>query len=405
MEPSFGWTLLSQDALRRAEKQLKDATQGVRDEIGFLALHQGYAERFFPGTSVLHTRLRYALFVPWIYEDIARLPDRKRISEVLKKLETRLAGRLIGTGQSGVIGGQKYPNPSIQPPSLIYWTALVQWRILKLRSDGTFPSRQTLNRALTRNTNHQRVQDDDKQSLNEDEPVFCSLPSPPGAWEDESQDLTFELTRDEGKFFRKQLLQVSRPQSAQTPSLLSRLVEDGVELTRKTSMWSREVALVADADDRAALIRAKQTAAMAAIGRGVYSALVEELRENFDGIETGDQHRRRLEGLISRYQGAALQLDLGKVRDDAPTIPESIIRVMKLTQDWLGQGTHDLSSLEDHYKLAEQVRKRQRARLAKTLAGRQRRLVWQPNEHPEAKPLHYRWDNVRQLLIDLQEAK
>ena len=275
MEPSFGWTLLSQDALRRAEKQLKDATQGVRDEIGFLALHQGYAERFFPGTSVLHTRLRYALFVPWIYEDIARLPDRKRISEVLKKLETRLAGRLIGTGQSGVIGGQKYPNPSIQPPSLIYWTALVQWRILKLRSDGTFPSRQTLNRALTRNTNHPRVQDDDKQSLNEDEPVFCSLPSPPGAWEDESQDLTFELTRDEGKFFRKQLLQVSRPQSAQTPSLLSRLVEDGVELTRKTSMWSREVALVADADDRAALIRAKQTAAMAAIGRGVYSALVE----------------------------------------------------------------------------------------------------------------------------------
>ena len=69
------------------------------------------------------------------------------------------------------------------------------------------------------------------------------------------------------------------------------------------------------------------------------------------------------------------------------------------------QGTHDLSSLEDHYKLAEQVRKRQRARLAKTLAGRQRRLVWQPNEHPEAKPLHYRWDNVRQWLIDLQEAK
>ena len=67
MDPSFGWTLLSRDALRRAETQLRDDVQGVRDEIGFLALHQAYADRFFPGTSVLHTRLRYALFVPWLY--------------------------------------------------------------------------------------------------------------------------------------------------------------------------------------------------------------------------------------------------------------------------------------------------------------------------------------------------
>ena len=51
MEPSLGWTLLSRDALRRAETQLRDDVQGVRDEIGFLALHQAYADRFFPGTN------------------------------------------------------------------------------------------------------------------------------------------------------------------------------------------------------------------------------------------------------------------------------------------------------------------------------------------------------------------
>ena len=61
MEPTLGWTLLSRDALRRAETQLRDEVQGVRDEIGFLAVHQAYADRFFPGTSVLHTRLRYRL--------------------------------------------------------------------------------------------------------------------------------------------------------------------------------------------------------------------------------------------------------------------------------------------------------------------------------------------------------
>ena len=61
---SYGWTYLSRSALRRAEHQLSGAGEGVRDEIGFLILHQRYADYFFPGTSVLHTRLRYALFVP-----------------------------------------------------------------------------------------------------------------------------------------------------------------------------------------------------------------------------------------------------------------------------------------------------------------------------------------------------
>ena len=41
--------------------------QDTRDEIGFLLIHQGFADRFFPGTSVLHTRVRYALFVPWLF--------------------------------------------------------------------------------------------------------------------------------------------------------------------------------------------------------------------------------------------------------------------------------------------------------------------------------------------------
>jgi hypothetical protein len=36
MEPTFGWTLLSPEAIRRAEAQLQEDIEGVRDEIGFL---------------------------------------------------------------------------------------------------------------------------------------------------------------------------------------------------------------------------------------------------------------------------------------------------------------------------------------------------------------------------------
>ncbi|KAB0678465.1 hypothetical protein F6X38_15635 [Aureimonas leprariae] len=51
---SFGLTFLSRAALRQAERAMLGGSAGVRDEVGFLLVHQRYADRFFPGTSVLH---------------------------------------------------------------------------------------------------------------------------------------------------------------------------------------------------------------------------------------------------------------------------------------------------------------------------------------------------------------
>jgi hypothetical protein len=70
MKPTLGWTMLSRDELRRAER-LARGEQDTRDEIGFLLIHQGFADRLFPGTSVLHTRVRYALLVPWLFRHAA----------------------------------------------------------------------------------------------------------------------------------------------------------------------------------------------------------------------------------------------------------------------------------------------------------------------------------------------
>src|SRR5689334_11357975 len=90
----YGWTYLSRDALRQAERQLAPTGDEVRDEIGFLIIHQRYADFFFPGTSVLHTRLRYALFVPWIYLTLYERRALGRGSELVQKAEIELAGRL-----------------------------------------------------------------------------------------------------------------------------------------------------------------------------------------------------------------------------------------------------------------------------------------------------------------------
>lgn len=404
MHSSFGWTLLSRDALRRAEKQLRDAAEGVRDEVGFLALHQSYADRFFPGTSVLHTRLRYVLFVPWLYEKIARQSDRQAISNAVEKHEIVLAGRLKAAGEHGVIGGMRYPQPTTQPPTMVYWSAMATWRILRPSAGGTIPSRQTLHRAIARKPARQHVQDDDKQLLIEDEPLFCAIPDPPEEWNDANQRIDFQLERAEGRFLRNCFLAIARPESDGVPSLLARLVERRVEMAEGLEMWSAKVRSVADQADCDALLRARQAAALSAIGRGVYAALVEQVREQHDGLPTEVVHRAHLKLVIEEFATDALALDVDKIAIDAPLVPRGILDVLRTTQVWLRSRSSELAPLYDVYQSAESRRKGRRARLTKSLTGREKRAEWFPDQHPLATPLHYRWGNVRQLLMDLQGA-
>src|SRR5450755_2156475 len=95
MKPILGWTMLSREQMRQVERSLINSEQDTRDEIGFLLIHQGFADRFFPGTSVLHTRVRYALLVPWLYQRAAL--NRRRGSDLdstIRQLLIELAIRL-----------------------------------------------------------------------------------------------------------------------------------------------------------------------------------------------------------------------------------------------------------------------------------------------------------------------
>jgi hypothetical protein len=406
MQSTFGWTLLSRDALRRAETQLRDDVEGVRDEIGFLALHQAYADRFFPGTSVLHSRLRYVLFVPWMYQKIAHQPDRQRISAAVEKQELELTRRLKDSGEGGVIGVRNYPNPTAQPPSMIYWSALGTWRILRpALPGGVIPTRQSVQRTIAGKTAGQQLHDDDKQLLTEVEPLFASVPAPPNAWKDPAQPLDFQLEKTEERFLRNCFLAVERPGGEGTPSLLARLVEQRVEITDRLSLWSPKVRAAAEQSDRDALVRARQAAALSAIGRGIYAALVEDVREKHDGLSTENVHRANLKSVVEVFESDALALNVDDIPGDSPSVPLGIQEVLKVTQAWIRGRSRQLAPLFETFERAESRRKGRRARLSKTLAGRERRAEWVPSEHPWAEPLHYRWKNVRQLLLDLQGVK
>ena len=403
MESALGWTLLSRDALRRAEEHLRDGEQGVRDEIGFLALHQAYADRFFPGTSVLQTRLRYILFVPWMYESIPLGTDRRQISRIIQSEEIYLARRLRETYgmSSGVIGARSYPKPTSQPPSMVYWTALVNWGILRPLRDGSYPSRATLHRMLSQSSSTSRLEDDDNRPLEEGRRFFVSLPNTPTNWDKRQAPLRFDLADGETKFVQGLLMSVDRPGRLKGLCLLSRLVEHKVLVTKELSLWSDVVSAAADEEDRAALLRAQQVAALAAVGRAVYAALLETVCQLEDKRSMPQSHRAHLKEMIYKHKREALDLDIEALDQDAPqSLPSRILDVLRETQRWLQRDSSCLD-LRSVYERAEIRRKGRRARLARTLAGQERRVEWNSENYPLAEPLHYRWGNVKRLLGDL----
>lgn len=394
IDPALGWTYLSREALARAKAQMDEESMGVRDEIGFLTIHQRYADRFFPGTSVLHTRARYALFVPWLFEDLAGMigPAAQR---ALRERERLLAGRLREAGQAQVIGGRVFPKPSSQPPSTVYWNALAVWGILRPRLDGRTISRGQAHRLLKTVGS---PTDDDGQPLLSFEPPFVRLPDRPSNWQ--GGDITLRLTKTEAGFLRERLVQL-RGDGGHELSLLAKLVR--AETAAPAEMWADETCAIAGSD-QVALIRAQQAASLAGIGRAVYDALLERIVELDDRRDVSTRHREHLQDILAEHGPIATQLNIAALEADIGALSPKLLAVVIATRDWITSGSGSPAALFDVFSAAE-ARKGPRARLAPTPNGRARRLEWSSDEHGLAGPLHYRWQQVSTLLDDLADAE
>lgn len=394
IEPALGWTYLSREALARAKAQMDEESMGVRDEIGFLTIHQRYADRFFPGTSVLHTRARYSIMVPWLFEDLAGLTG-PTAARALRERERELAGRLKEAGESQVIGGRVFPKPSSQPPSTVYWNALAVWGILRPRLDGRTISRAQAHRLLK---SVGAAADDDGQPLLSFDRPFVPLPERPHSWR--GGPITLKLAATEAAFLRERLTQLRRNGSHEL-SLLARLVR--TEAVAPPGMWAAEARAIAGTD-QTALARAQQAASLAGVGRAVYDALLERIFETDDQRETSIRHRDHLAAMVEEHGPVAANLDIDALEADLGALPSKLRAVLTETKNWLGSKSKNPASLFEVYAAAE-ARKGPRARLALTPNGRARRLEWSSDEHGLAGPLHYRWEQVSTLLNDLAAAE
>ncbi|KNX38858.1 DUF6361 family protein [Luteipulveratus halotolerans] len=133
MTSSIAWLDTSAEQRRQANEIIALFTQQEsRDELGIGTVRDAFSNLLFPGTSVLLTRARYCLFVPWAFQvrQVASLhgPDHVKAGE---RAERRLVETLIEEephSGAGVIGrrvGREVRNL----PSTIYWGTLTRWGI------------------------------------------------------------------------------------------------------------------------------------------------------------------------------------------------------------------------------------------------------------------------------------
>jgi hypothetical protein len=300
----------------------------------------------------------------------------------------------MGGEPYGVIGGDKLGYLTSQPPDRAYWTALRTWGLLAPAVHHRWEAMRRLrNGAATK-------RDDDGAPLDEDpSSVFVGLPREPKGWNDPSAPLQFRLESAEQEFLKSKLKELRRPDGELC--LLARLVAAGDSFDRAEGGLPLALDASADAADRRALAVARDAAQLAAIGRAVYGALVEELRRRDGAQETGFRHQLRTH--FDLYGDAATACNLDALEALLPSLPVYMRNVLRETREFVREGRPDrFGQLRDGYAYAETKRKTpRRARLGDTSVAAQRRAEWDPDPVKQTRPLHYRWDIVRDMLADL----
>ena len=137
MASTFSWLDYSDGERRRVLDVVRSLSErDTRDELGLATVRDALSDQLAPGISTIHTRARYFLFIPWIYQEIeARLRQRSAgvtkdwVARKARNAEVGLIPHLLESEDAaGTIGA--WAGKSVQRlPSSVYWNGLAEWGV------------------------------------------------------------------------------------------------------------------------------------------------------------------------------------------------------------------------------------------------------------------------------------
>lgn len=173
--------------------------KGTVDELGIGTLRDAFSDHLFPGTSTLHTRARYLLFVAWAMTSTTahRWPS-ERAERELRRLEVRLIDALRAGDLDGGVIGRDAGATLRRMPSTVYWSAL---GVYDIRRCGHSIAQHL--RFATERPPLSVDEDEDILHVRHRDPCFRQLPTAPDDW---LRTAHFDLNRAEAEFLRDRIL-------------------------------------------------------------------------------------------------------------------------------------------------------------------------------------------------------
>ncbi len=183
-----------------------------RDELGLGAIRDSFSDVLFPGTSTIQTRMRYMLFVPWIYIHL----EEKRLhpptfAVKARQIETALMEPLLKDPDHAGVFGSVAGNSLKRLPSSVYWNGLGEWGIRRITCSQDEYHR-NVNQIYRQRDEAKKRREDDDLSEPEETIWHPGIPPPPENFPGTIQSLNFQLSLEEAGFLLDRLIK-SNPES------------------------------------------------------------------------------------------------------------------------------------------------------------------------------------------------
>ncbi len=368
-----------------------------RDELGIGQVRDVYSNRLFPGTSVIQTRTRYFLFIPWLFKmHQARNRSSADLLRRVQESERQLIATMLASNHKEGLIGREAGTRVKTLPTAIYWSGLQRFGVLR---QPIAPDSIQAGAAAGFDA-------EDEMAERSQSVWHPTLPSAPDGFPQAVPE-GFELTAPEAAWFRD--LTLEQAPGTLLAFLMGQDVAPGEE---SDAPWDDPIATGAP-EPIASLLEEARCFSLVMHGASLlYNLLLAEAYEaaEYDAVEGRSEHYQDAlaswSDQIGEDQSALAAWDFDAWWAD---IQAHNLRIGPLTQtfirEWLvlvrDQGA---SGLADHQGARLLVRNRERA----TKRGQARlvndRLLRAWNGASGSGRLVFRWGTVRRLVTDVVEA-
>ena len=370
-----------------------------RDEMGIGSVRDSFADQLFPGTSTLQTRLRYMLFVPWIYQKLEneRVPKGDFATRA-ENLERDLIQPLIDSDDQSGVFGRTSGRGIKRLPSSVYWAGLSRWGIfLAPYSQNEYHGRieeiyRKRDEAASRKKEMAALGDDFEMDL----PISWHpcIPPPPNGF---PEDADLNLTRAEAEFIQ------DRIQDICGGSLLAFLSQNCAPADTTEAPWDHPAYDNFSDAHKELLHHARlfsETMHAAALNYNVQLAecsskeeLVWEYKEKFDfwleKFPLAEVKSWRVDRLWELTSGRDYRITR---------------RTRHFVESWIELVQRSPEELLENKRARELVRDREISLKGPRSRFKNRRALEQWRGDSGTRRLVYRWHNVKVLLKDLHQG-